>query len=53
MSRHGVPPLGRGGGYSMPRHRGPGGILCLGMVYPGVPGVRGAAYTGPFSRDEE
>jgi len=33
----------------MPRHRVPGGILCLGMVYPGVQGavgVRGAAYTG-------
>ena len=31
MSRYGVPPSG---GYSMHRHRVPGGILCLGMVYP-------------------
>ena len=39
MSRHGVPPSG---GYSMPRHRVPGGILCLGMVYPGVQGAGGS-----------
>ena len=38
MSRHGVPPSG---GYSMPRHRVPGAILCLGMVYPGVQGAGG------------
>jgi len=32
VSRHVVPPSG--GGYSSPRHRVPGGILCLGKVYP-------------------
>jgi len=38
VSRHDVSPSG---GYSMPRHRVPEGILCLGMVHPGVQGAGG------------
>ena len=47
LARHGVPPKG---GYSVPRHRVPGGILCLGMVYPLKGGTQclGIVYRGVF-----
>ena len=47
MPRHGVAPQG---GYSMPRHRVPGGTRCLGTVYPprgGTPCL-GIVYRGVF-----